>query len=220
MKYFALILLSLGLLAGCSGSTAPPSYEENKKMLIDALQTEDGKKAIRTLLDDPQFKELLVIDSEQVKKSVEETMLSKKAEEFWKEVYQDPKFSETMAKSMVKQQEELMKALMKDPTYLQDLESFFGSAEMKKELGKVLQSSDMRKEMQKVVEETIQSPSLQTKWQKLVEEAGAQKESGGGSKEEQVLLMRRKKKQKNKAAPLVETAFSYAFSITFCAISK
>ena len=59
MKYFALILLSLGLLAGCSGSSAPPSYEENKKMLIDALQTEDGKKAIRTLLDDPQFKELL-----------------------------------------------------------------------------------------------------------------------------------------------------------------
>ncbi|SES39603.1 spore germination lipoprotein GerD [Psychrobacillus sp. OK032] len=182
MKYFALILLCLGLLAGCSGSPAPPSYEENKKMLIDALQTEDGKKAIRTLLDDPQFKELLVIDSEQVKKSVEETMLSKKAEEFWKEVYQDPKFSETMAKSMVKQQEELMKALMKDPTYLQDLESFFGSADMKKELGKVLQSSDMRKEMQKVVEETIQSPSLQTKWQKLVEEAGTQKESGGGSK--------------------------------------
>ncbi len=150
-------------------------------MLIDALQTEDGKKAIRTLLDDPQFKELLVIDSEEVKKSVEQTMLSKQAEEFWKEVYQDPKFSETMAKSMVKQQEELMKALMKDPAYLKDLESFFGSADMKKELAKVLQSSDLRKEMQKVVEETIQSPLLQTKWQKLVEEAGSSKESGGGS---------------------------------------
>lgn len=78
-------------------------------MLIDALQTEDGKKAIRTLLEDPQFQEMLVIDSEQVKKSVEETMLSKQAEEFWKELYQDPKFSETMAKSMLKQQEDLMK---------------------------------------------------------------------------------------------------------------
>lgn len=184
MKYLALILLCLGFLSGCSGSSAtPPSYEENKKMLIDALQTEDGKKAIRTLLDDPQFKELLVIDSEEVKKSVEQTMLSKQAEEFWKEVYQDPKFSETMAKSMVKQQEELMKAMMKDPTYLKDLESFFGSADMKKELAKVLQSSDLRKEMQKVVEETIQSPLLQTKWQKLVEEAG-KSQGGGGSKEE------------------------------------
>lgn len=179
MKYFALLLMSIGFLASCSSPAAQPSYEENKKMFIDALQTEDGKKAIRTLLSDPQFKELLVLDSEQVKTSVEETMLSKEAEDFWKEVYSDPKFSETMAKSMVKQQEELMKALMKDPTYLKDLESFFGSAEMKKELGKVLESSDMRKEIQKVVEETIQSPLLQAKWQKLVEEAGGKSEKDG-----------------------------------------
>ena len=172
--------MSIGLLTSCSSPAAQPSYEENKKMFIDALQTEDGKKAIRTLLSDPQFKELLVLDSEQVKTSVEQTMLSKEAEDFWKEVYSDPKFSETMAKSMVKQQKELMKALLKDPTYLKDLESFFGSAEMKKELGKVLESSDMRKEMQKVVEETIQSPLLQAKWQKLVEEAGGKSEKGGG----------------------------------------
>ncbi|TQR18896.1 spore gernimation protein [Psychrobacillus vulpis] len=184
MKYLALVLLTIGLLAGCNNPTSSaPSYEEMKKMMIDALQTEEGKKSIRKLLDDPEFQGLLVIDSEQVKKSVEQTMLSKDAEEFWKEVYQDPKFSETMAKSMLKQQEELMKSLMKDPTYLKDLESFFGSADMKKELGKILQSSDMRKEMEKVVEETIQSPLLQTKWQKLVEEAGSGSQKGGGGGE-------------------------------------
>jgi spore germination protein D len=185
LKYFALILLTIGLLAGCSGSnSSSPSYEEMKKIVIDALQTEEGKKSIRKLLDDPEFQSLLVIDNDQVKKSVEQTMLSKDAEKFWKEVYQDPKFSEKMAKSMVKQQEELMKALMKDPDYLKDLENFFASADMKKELGKILQSADLRKEMEKVVEETIQSPSLQTKWQKLVEEAGSssqQKSGGGGS---------------------------------------
>lgn len=182
LKYFALILLTIGLLAGCSSSnSSTPSYEEMKKIVIDALQTEEGKKSIRKLLDDPEFQSMLVIDSDQVKKSVEQTMLSKDAEDFWKEVYQDPKFSEKMAKSMVKQQEELMKALMKDPDYLKDLESFFASADMKKELGKILQSTDLRKEMEKVVEETIQSPLLQTKWQKLVEEAGSQQKGGGGS---------------------------------------
>lgn len=189
LKYFAFILLTIGLLAGCNGNptSSTPSYDEMKKMVIDALQTEEGKKSVRKLLDDPEFQGLLVIDSEQVKKSVEQTMLSKDAEEFWKEVYQDPKFSETMAKSMMKQQEELMKTLMKDPEYLKSLESFFGSAEMNKELGKVLQSPEMRKEMQKVVEETIQSPLLQTKWQKLVEEAGGggqKSEGGGGGSEE------------------------------------
>ena len=82
LKHFILILLTIVLLASCNTPTSTPSYEENKKMMIDALQTEDGKKAIRKLLEDPEFKSLLVIDSEQVKKSVEQTMLSKEAEDF------------------------------------------------------------------------------------------------------------------------------------------
>jgi len=181
LKYFMLILLTIVLLASCNNPTSTPSYEENKKMMIDALQTEDGKKAIRKLLEDPEFKSLLVIDSEQVKKSVEQTMLSKEAEAFWKEMYQDPKFSETMAKSMLKQQEDIMKSLMKDPTYLSDLESFFGQKEMTKELEKILKSTDMRKEMQKVVEETIQSPLMQTKWQELILKSGGQSASESGA---------------------------------------
>ncbi len=185
MKYFSLILLTIAFLSGCSDSTNNISYEENKKMVIDALQTEDGKKTIRTILSDSQFQDMLVIENDQVKKSVEETMLSKEAEDFWKEVYQDPKFSETMAKSMLKQQEDLMKNMMKDSDYLKDLEAFFSSAEMKKELEKALKSSDMRKEIEKVVEETIQSPTLQAKWQKLVEEAGGKSGEGGGSKEKE-----------------------------------
>jgi spore germination protein D len=187
LKYFNLILLSIVLLASCNNPATTPSYEENKKMMIDALQTEDGKTAIRKLLEDPEFKSLLVIDSEQVKKSVEQTMLSKEAEAFWKEMYQDPKFSETMAKSMLKQQEDLMKSLMKDPTYLSDLESFFGQKEMTKELEKILKSSDMRKEMQKVVEETIQNPLMQTKWQELILKSGGSesKSADSGKKSEE-----------------------------------
>ena len=185
MKYFSLILFSLIVLAGCNDSSTNISYEDNKKMVVDALQTEEGKKALRTILADSQFQDMLIIENDQVKKSVEETMLSKKAEDFWKEVYQDPKFSETMAKSMQKQQEDLMKNMMKDSDYLKDLEAFFSSPEMKKELEKALKSSDIRKEMEKVVEETIKSPALQAKWQKLVEEAGSKSDEGGESKDKE-----------------------------------
>jgi len=184
MKYFSLILLTILVLSGCSDSSANISYEDNKKMVVDALQTEDGKKALRTIFADSQFRDMLVIENEQVKKSVEETMLSKEAEEFWKEVYQDPKFSEAMAKSMLKQQEDLMKSMMKDSEYLKDLETFFSSPEMKKELEKSLKASDMRKEIEKVVEETIKSPALQAKWQKLVEEAGGKSSEDEKSKDE------------------------------------
>ena len=53
-----------------------PTYDEMKKMMTDALQTEDGKKAIRQMLADPEFRELLVLEQPEVKKSIEETLLS------------------------------------------------------------------------------------------------------------------------------------------------
>ena len=37
--------MSIGFLASCSSPATQPSYEENKKMFIDALQTEDGEKS-------------------------------------------------------------------------------------------------------------------------------------------------------------------------------
>ena len=52
--------------------------------MIDSLQTEDGKKALRQLLEEPSFRELLILEHDEVKKATEETLLSKEAEDFWK----------------------------------------------------------------------------------------------------------------------------------------
>lgn len=45
------------------------SYDEIKKIMIDSLQTEDGKKALRQLLEEPSFRELLILEHDEVKKS-------------------------------------------------------------------------------------------------------------------------------------------------------
>ena len=37
--------------------------------------------------------------------------------EFWKKNFEDPKFAETMAQSMQKENEQLLKNLMNDPEY-------------------------------------------------------------------------------------------------------
>nr|WP_040225721.1 spore germination lipoprotein GerD [Bhargavaea cecembensis] len=181
------LLLPAGLvllvLSGCAGPAAP-SYEETKKMMTDALQTEDGKKAIRQLLSDPQFKDLLVLEQQDVKTSIEETLLSDQGKDFWKEQFEDPKFKEKIAKSMKEQQEEVMKQLMNDPSFQKQLEEFFGQAEMQKNLGTAMKSSDMREEIKKIVEETIDSPLLQPKWQELIKKAGESGGEGGGKKEE------------------------------------
>ncbi|MEK4253811.1 spore germination lipoprotein GerD [Ureibacillus sp. FSL K6-2830] len=180
-----ILFFMLILLASCSDSpNAQPSYEEVKKIVVDAIQTEDGKKAIRQLLEDPSFRELVILEHDEVETSINNSLLSEQAQEFWKKTFEDPKFKESMAKSMKEQQTEIMKQLIKDASFQEDLIAFFGQPEMKKELESILKSAELRKEIEKVVMETIENPLLQTKWQELIKksgESGGSQEKGKGS---------------------------------------
>ncbi|MGE7623999.1 spore germination lipoprotein GerD [Viridibacillus sp. NPDC096237] len=185
-------------LAGCSANQQnTQSYDEVKKIMLDALQSEDGKKAIRQLLEDNSFRDLLILENEEVKKAIEETLLSKKAEDYWKKQFEDPKFRETFAKSIKKEQKDVMKDLIKDASFQKDLEQFFGQPDMQKQLEKILKSANSKENLEKIIAETIESPLLQEKWLKLIQSAGetaggeeksksgkSNDESGGGKKKE------------------------------------
>lgn len=184
-KFTLLLILTLFLSACAQDKASSMSYDEIKKIMIDALQTEDGKKALRKLLEEPDFRELLILEHEEVRKATEETLLSEEAQEFWKKTFEDPKFKETVAKSMQKQQQDILKELMKDSTFQKDLEAFFGQPDMQKQLETILKSANLRKQMEEIVQETIDSPLLQAKWQELIKKSGeaSSSESGGEKKE-------------------------------------
>ena len=185
MKLRALwLLFFLVFLASCNDAkTTTMSYDEVKKIMVDAIQTEDGKKAVRQLFEDKSFREMLVLDTEDVKTATQETLLSEEASAFWIKTFEDPKFKESFAKSMKKQQQDLMKDLMNDASYQEDLISFFNQPEMQKQLETILKGTTMRKEIEKTVMETIENPLLQTKWQELIKKSGEPSSSSekGGS---------------------------------------
>jgi spore germination protein D len=173
------------ILSGCSNSSPVQpnqSYDDIKKSTLDALQTEEGKKIFRKILEDPSMRDLLVLEHDDVKKAVQETLMSKKAEEYWKKQFEDPKFRETFAKSMKKEQKDLAKDLMKDASFQKDLEQFFSQPDMQKQLEKIMKSSNSKKEMEKVITEVINSPLLQEKWAKLIQSAGEKTSEEGKSK--------------------------------------
>lgn len=182
MKKRVVLLFFLAiLLTGCGAQQPAPTYDEMKKMMTDTLQTEDGKKAVRQMFSDPEFKELLILEQPVVKKSVEDTLLSKKGEDFWKKTFEDPKFNESIAKSIKEQQQEIMKQLMADSSFQKQMEEFFSQPDMLKQLETVTQSANMKKHLEKVVQETINSPLMQTKWQELILKAGEPSSGGGDS---------------------------------------
>ncbi len=188
MKKLLPLSLALFLLTGCvEPSSSSSNYEEMKKMFADAIQTEDGKKALREILETPSFRELLILEHTEVQTAIEQTLLSEKASEFWKHTLEDAKMKEAFAKSIQKELATMQKDLLKDASYQEELIKFFDQPDMQKQLESILKGSTMRKELEKVVKETIENPLMQTKWQELIRKSGESGGSGGSDakKEEQ-----------------------------------
>lgn len=57
---------------------ADMDYDQTKKMVVDILKTDDGKKAIKEILNDDAMNEALVIDQNAIKGTIEKTLTSKK----------------------------------------------------------------------------------------------------------------------------------------------
>ncbi|KAB7704645.1 spore gernimation protein GerD [Bacillus aerolatus] len=196
MWKFALPLLLLSFsLAACGGNAADTGnaqmdYEATKKMVVDILKTDDGKAALQEMMKDEKIKQQLVMDQKIVAQTIEETLLSEKGEKFWKEAFKDPKFAGAVAKGMKKEQEELLKALMKDPEYQKMMLDIMQDPENEKNITKLLKSKEYREHLQKVMSETFESPLYKAKIQDILlkaasEQAEGEKKQEGGAQQEQ-----------------------------------
>ncbi|MEH7442685.1 spore germination lipoprotein GerD [Bacillus sp. JJ1122] len=175
------------LAAGCAPTESgggQVDYEETKKMVVDILKTDDGKKAIQEVMGDDGMKQKLIMDQPVVTDTIEKTLTSEKGMDFWKKSLEDPKFAESVAKSMKKENEKLLKNLMKDPEYKGMMIEVMKDPELEKELTTLLKSKEYREHLQKVMSETFESPLFKAKLQALIvkaaEELPTQKPEGGG----------------------------------------
>lgn len=190
IKKWPLLFIVL-LLTSCSGKEATGGqidYEETKKMVVDILKTDDGKKAIQDVMSDDKLKEKLVMDQKVVSETIEKTLTSEKGTTFWKKSFEDPKFAASVAKSMKKENEKLLKDLMKDPEYRGMMMEIFKEPELQKDMADALKSKEFREHLQKVMTETFESPIFKAKIQALLIKAAEEiqagkttgKESSGG----------------------------------------
>lgn len=187
-RTFLLLAFSCVLaLAGCAQqekTPAQPDYDQTKKMVVDILKTDEGKKAIQEVMSDEKVKQQLVMDQEVVKKTIEETLTSDKGKAFWKKVFEDPKFAQNFAKSMKEEHEKLLKALMKDPEYQAMIVDIMQNPEMKKLIQTEMKNKDFRAHLQKVITETFSSPLFKAKIEDILIKA-AEEMQGGKKKSDQ-----------------------------------
>ena len=198
MKTIRILLLLpiMVFLASCSSSDTSSGgqidYDQTKKMVVDILKTDDGKKAIQDVMTDDKMKEKLVMDQKVVSDTIQQTLTTDKATEFWKKTFSDPKFAQGVAKNMRTENEKLLKDLMDDPEYRGMMIEVFKEPEIQKEMADALKSKEYREHLQKVITETVDSPLFKVKIQELLLKAaeetknsaakssqGSEKSSGG-----------------------------------------
>lgn len=191
-KWAPLLLFSILLVfAGCAPQnqgTAQLDYDQTKKMVVDILQTEEGKKAIQGIMKDDGIKQSLVMDQATVTSTIQQTLNSEQQTEFWKKSFKDPKFTATFAKSMQKEHEKVIKSLMNDPEYQKMMMDLLKNPEVEREMVELMRSQKYRAHLQQVMTETFESPIYQEKIQDLLMKAAAEQqmkkmggESGGSS---------------------------------------
>jgi spore germination protein D len=192
-KSMLLLLPIMVFLTSCSSNESSGGgqvdYEQTKKMVVDILKTDDGKKALQEVMSSDGMKEKLVMDQKVVSDTIQQTLTSDKAKDYWKETFSDPKFAQSVSKNLKTENKKLLKELMNDPEYRGMMIEVFKEPEIQKEMADALKSKEYRAHLQKVITETVDSPLFKAKIQELLlkaaEEANSKstsKSQGSGSK--------------------------------------
>jgi len=189
----ALLLIA----AGCGGEQSggggsqTMSYKDMKSMVIDILKTEDAQKALQESATSASggstgLQALSVQGQEQVRLAVKDVLVSPDYNKVIEKLMTDPKFAGEFAKAVNKQNKQIHKELMKDPTYQQDLIQVMKNPEMDKVILDVMQSPQFRKQIVTVMQQSIQSPIIKLQMYELLQKAvheelkPTQGASGGG----------------------------------------
>ncbi|SET85366.1 spore germination protein D [Oceanobacillus limi] len=183
LKYLLFIGMLLLALSACGGEAAKQEgdYDTTKKMVVDILQTDDGKKALGEILSDEEMQKQLVIESSVVKQSIDEALSSDKGVQMWKKLFEDPKFVETYVKSMEEDQKKLMTDLLKDSEYQKQMLELLKDPEMTDQYVQTLKSQEMKSHLEETIQQTLESPLFQAKIQDLLLKAAEKQGSGDQS---------------------------------------
>lgn len=169
------MILILGACSSNNETKKEADYQETKKMVVDILQTEDGKKALSEILSDEKMKEKLVIDSDTVSESITDVLGSEKGTEMWVKLFNDPSFVKDYAESMSAEQEKLMKKLMNDPDFQKQMLDLLQNPSINDQMLTVLKGQEFRSHLEEVIQETLETPLFQEKIATILLQAADEK---------------------------------------------
>lgn len=174
----SIIMTILNACGGGDTTTGKDSeYDTTKKMIVDILQTEDGKKALIEILNDENMKQQLVIESEVVRQSINEMLASDKGSDMWTKLFKDPTFVEGFADSMEKEHIKLLKSLMNDSEFQKQMLEILQNPEITDQMLTLLKSQQFRAHLEETIQQTLGTPLFQAKITEVLLKAAEKQQS-------------------------------------------
>lgn len=195
MKKWFVITFLIVILVSC-GSQQPEQgqtldYQETKQMVLDILKTDDGKKIVQNIIEEPELKQKIMVSESTVTDAVDQALHNPKNQKQMQRMFQDPKVAANFAKVTQKEHEKLIKQLMKDPEYQKMLLDVFKNPDFEKQLTDLMKTEPFRKQTMVIMTEALDNPIFKEKYMQLMLKANEEalqskkneKESdeGGGS---------------------------------------
>ncbi|MFD2172310.1 spore germination lipoprotein GerD [Tumebacillus lipolyticus] len=175
------IILVFATLGGC-GSQAEKSrgsqetdakaqYNETKQMVLDILHTQEGMDTLKDIVRDPQFKRSLAINEADVQVAMLKALTDGSAHASLEEQMRNPKFASALAKTFKKDNEKVLKDLMKDPEYQEMMLTLLKSPEFARNLYDVMKTPEYRKQTMSIMTQSLQNPEFRLLFMDLLKEA-------------------------------------------------
>lgn len=182
---------------GAEETEASANYNETKSMVLDILHTKEGMDALKDIVRDPTFKQSLAIEETDVQLAMVKALTDGSAHMTLQEQMRNPKFATALAKSFKKDNEKILKELMRDPEYQEMMLTLLKSPEFSKNLYDLMKTPDYRKQTMAIMTQSLQNPEFRLMFMELIKEAIAQgasertpnekkqkgQEEGGGGEE-------------------------------------
>lgn len=194
---FVVSLLAAGCGSSSSGQSATSSssqaqeinyktdYNNTKTMVMDILHTKEGKEGLKDIFKDPTFKQALSINEHDVNQALTKSITSGANKNLIEAQMKDPIFANALVKASKKEHQEMLKALMKDPEYQNDMLTLLKSPSYQQTLIPLMQTPEYRQTIMKIMLDSLQNPEFKLIFMETIKDAirsgaGVSKPSASG----------------------------------------
>lgn len=180
LSLVAALFFLISLAACSSGSStggaqnqttgAQTDYNQTKSMVLDILHTKEGKQAIKDLLQDPSFKQSVIINEHDVTTALNKSLTDGNNRSLIEAQMKDPKFAAALVESTKKEHTQLLKSLLKDPEYQKNLLTVLQDPQYTQYQTSLFRTPTVRQEIQKIMMESMQNPQFKALFIQTVKE--------------------------------------------------